>query len=285
MVTAASCGGEATPETRSDISTPDPTLAVPDTTTSPTPETTSPPSSTTLAPSTTTTTATTTTTTTLEVTPTERGIVIGTSLEGREIVAFEIGPPAEVTVLVVGVIHGNEAAGLDIIEELRAMEPPPGVQWWLVPTINPDGLAAERRGNAAGVDLNRNFPHDWGPIAEPGNWQYAGEGPASEPETRAFVDFAENLRPDLTLWYHQDLYRISPAQGLEGEIRQTYADLTGLPVVSITGGTYTGVAATWQRRRVGGIAFVVELGPELGPGEARRHAEAVHEIGRLLARP
>jgi protein MpaA len=110
-----------------------------------------------------------------------------------------IGDPGEVTVLVVGVIHGNENAGLDIVDELRELEPPDGVQLWLLPTINPDGLAADERGNAAGVDLNRNFPHNWGPIAEPGNWQYAGEGPASEPETEAFVEFARNLRPDLTL--------------------------------------------------------------------------------------
>lgn len=201
---------------------------------------------------------------------------------GRPIEAVAIGDPGEVTVLVVGVIHGNESAGLDIVDELRDLEPPDGVQLWLVPTINPDGLAADERGNAAGVDLNRNFPHNWGPIAEPGNWQYAGEGPASEPETEAFVEFARNLRPDLTLWYHQDLYRIAPASGLEGEIREAYATMTGLPIVSITGGTYTGVAATWQRRTVGGIAFVVELGPELAPGEARRHADAVLAVSQLL---
>ena len=56
-------------------------------------------------------------------------------------------------------------------------------------------------------------------------------------------------------------------------IRERYAELTGLPVVSITGGTYTGVAATWARRLLDpGVAFIVELGPTLSDAEADTHA-------------
>ena len=44
-----------------------------------------------------------------------------------------------------------------------------------------------------------------------------------------------------------------------------------LPVVSITGGIYTGVAATWARRTIDpGVAFIVELGETLTPEEADR---------------
>ncbi len=46
----------------------------------------------------------------------------------------------------------------------------------------------------------------------------------------------------------------------------------------ITGGTYTGVAATWQRNTVDGTAFIVELGPTLSPTEADTHAAAVLEL-------
>ncbi len=84
------------------------------------------------------------------------------------------------------------------------------------------------------------------------------------------------LQPDLGIWYHQDLFRIAPGQGRDGELRARYAELTGLPVLDISGGTYTGVAATWQRRTIeDGIAFIVELGPTLTEGDAIVHADAV----------
>ncbi|NDA78759.1 MAG: DUF2817 domain-containing protein, partial [Actinobacteria bacterium] len=66
----------------------------------------------------------------------------------------------------VGVIHGNEQAGLDVIEELRNMAPrdiPANVDLFLMPALNVDGLNMNQRQNANGVDLNRNFPYNWGP--------------------------------------------------------------------------------------------------------------------------
>jgi hypothetical protein len=48
---------------------------------------------------------------------------------------------------------------------------------------------------------------------------------------------------------------------------------------TITGGTYTGIAATWQRNRVPeSMAFVVELGPSLRSGDALMHARAVMSV-------
>jgi protein MpaA len=112
----------------------------------------------------------------------------------------------------------------------------------------------------------------------PGDSQYAGTGPASEPETQAIVNFVNELQPDITLWYHQDLFVISPGEGRDGRIRERYAALTGLPLGAITGGTYTGIAATWARNAlapVDGVAFIVELGPTLSDAEATLHADAV----------
>ena len=85
------------------------------------------------------------------------------------------------------------------------------------------------------------------------------------------------------LWYHQDLFRLSPGEGLEGELKQRYAELTGLPIERITGGTYTGVAATWVRRTTEALSFIVELGPTLSPEEADVHAAAVLDIATLVA--
>lgn len=210
-------------------------------------------------------------------------VEIGRSVEGRPILAVQRGEPGGVPVLVIGVIHGNEDAGVAIVERLATAPVPPGVSLWLVESMNPDGQAAQRRGNANLVDLNRNFPLRWGPIGQAGDGQYAGTGPASEPETQAVVAFASQVRPALTLWYHQDLYRLSPGEGVEGELKARYAELTGLPIVPITGGTYTGVAATWLRTEVSGYSFIVELGSSLPPEEAERHAAAVADLAARLA--
>jgi len=184
-------------------------------------------------------------------------------------------------VLVIGVIHGDEDAGLAIVDELRQRPVPEGVELWIVDSMNPDGVANQDRHNGNDVDLNRNFPYKWGPIGAPGDGQYAGPGPASEPETQAMINFMQQLQPDITLWYHQDLFVVNPAQGREGRVRARYAELTGLPMGEITGGIYTGIAATWARnefRPSDGVAFIVELGPTLSAQEASVHADAVLTI-------
>ncbi len=210
--------------------------------------------------------------------------VIGTSAGGRPIVASHRGTPGGKVVLVVGVIHGNENAGLAIVDRLAVMPLPAGIDLWLLPLMNPDGFANDVRGNEHGVDLNRNFPHDWTAIASPGEWQYSGSGPGSEPETQAYMTFAERVRPALTLWYHQDLFRVSPSSGRDGPLRRRYAELTGLAyeTVSGTGSVYTGVAATWTRRTVpSAMSFIVELGPTLPSGEVQRHADAVLAVAQM----
>ena len=203
---------------------------------------------------------------------------LGFSVGGQPIVAERSGTVGGRRVLVIGVIHGNEDDGVAIVDELRAEPVPDGVELWIVESMNPDGVANQDRHNANEVDLNRNFPYNWGPIGAPGDGQYAGPGPASEPETQAMVNFMQQLQPDITLWYHQDLFVVNPAQGREGRVRARYADLTGLPMGQITGGIYTGIAATWARnefRPADGVAFIVELGPTLSPEEATAHADAV----------
>ena len=202
--------------------------------------------------------------------------VIGTSVQGRDITAVQRGTAGGRVVLVIGVIHGDEDDGLAIMERLHESVVPPGIELWLVDSMNPDGVVAGTRQNANAVDLNRNFPDDWGPIGAPGDSQYAGPSAASEPETQAVVSFVGAIQPDLVIWYHQDLFRIAPSDGRSGAIKARYAELTGLPLVSITGGTYTGVAATWARHTIDpGVAFIVELGPSVSAEEADIHAAAV----------
>jgi len=209
--------------------------------------------------------------------------IIGKSVEGRDIEAYHRGTKGGTVVLVIGVIHGDEDAGLDIVEILKAAAIPTGVDLWLVPSMNPDGVARQIRKNANGVDLNRNFPYRWGKIGKPSSWQYAGTSRASEPETQAMVKFIREIKPDLGIWFHQDLNIISPGKGIDGKLRSRYSRLSGIPLKRITGGTYTGVAATWQRSTLANAyAFVVELGPTLSSAQAALNAKAILDAAVFL---
>jgi protein MpaA len=209
--------------------------------------------------------------------------IIGKSVEGRDIEAYNRGTKGGTVVLVIGVIHGDEDAGLDIVDVLFSAEIPTGVDLWLVPSMNPDGVANDTRKNANGVDLNRNFPFRWGKIGKPDYWQHAGASRASEPETKAMVKFIREIKPDLGIWYHQDLNIISPGTGIDGKLRTRYSQLSGIPLKRITGGIYTGVAATWQRSTLANsYAFVVELGPTLSSAQAAINAKAIFDVAVLL---
>lgn len=115
---------------------------------------------------------------------------IGRSVEGRAIVAHRWNASAEhAAVLVLGAIHGDEReSGLLAERLLQRWQAQPallaGRHVLLVVHVNPDGWAAATRGNARGVDLNRNFPDRWAP-GTAGRWDYPGPAPLSEPEARA----------------------------------------------------------------------------------------------------
>jgi protein MpaA len=264
-LTACSGGEVATP-------LPTPSSASTTTTVARTTTTTAPRTTTTVAP---------TTTTSLPRAALER-VLLGRSVEGRPIEATRYGTPGGKVVLVIGVIHGDEDDGVPVLDRLAAAPVPEGIDLWLLPSINPDGQAAGRRTNAHQVDLNRNFPNRWAPLGRPGEWQYAGTVPASEPETQAAVAFIERIRPELTIWYHQDLNRIAPSTGEAGRIRRRYAELTDLPLLPVTGGTYTGTASPWAQRASGGVSFIVELGPTVTEAQADQHAAAVLAVATEL---
>lgn len=210
--------------------------------------------------------------------------IIGTSVEGRPIEAFRRGTPGGTVVLVIGVIHGDEVAGLGIVNNLMTIDIPAGIDLWLVPSMNPDGAAHVTHTNANRVDLNRNFPYRWRKIFQLGSEQYSGTARSSEPETRAMVKFIREIKPELGIWYHQDLFRISPGTGTDGEIRARYSQLTGIPLKRITGGTYYGIAATWQKNAIpNSYAFVVELGPTpVSPKQITLNTKAVLGVAEFL---
>jgi protein MpaA len=200
-------------------------------------------------------------------------IVLGHSVQGRPIVLERLGNPHGPRVLVVGVIHGNEPAGLAVVRELER-RPPRHVDLWLVPDLNPDGVAAGTRGNADGVDLNRNFPANWRRIGRRGDPQWSGPHPLSEPESRLARALVLRIRPRVTIWFHQP-QGVVRAWGHSIPAARRYARLAGARFRALS--WPYGTAPNWQNHRFAHDAsFVVELPPgPLAPADAGRYAAAV----------
>jgi murein peptide amidase A len=204
-----------------------------------------------------------------------RRVVLGRSFEGRPIVAYELGDPTSSRkVLVVGCLHGNECAGTAILDRLRRLGPLGGTDLWLVPDANPDGHAAGARGNARGVDLNRNFPWRWRPL---GGVYDSGRAPASERETRIAMRLIQRVRPKVTIWFHQHLNMVVLTSGNLG-LQRRFARLAGLRAGRLP--NYPGTATGWQNARLPGTtAFVVELpSGRLSPPAVARYARAVRSV-------
>ena len=215
-----------------------------------------------------------------EAIPNDTEIEFGRSVQNRPLTFIRRGNPNGIRVLVVGVIHGDEPAGLAVTDILKKMDVPANVDLWILPEMNPDGIFLKTRQNANKVDLNRNFPVRWKPLGEVGFWQWAGNGPATEPEVLAMMKLGKVIQPQFNVWYHQDYFRISPGLGRDGDIRERYAMLVDLPLLKIAGGTYSGTATMWADtlNKNDTVSLLVEFGKGLREGEAQANADAIYTV-------
>jgi protein MpaA len=154
----------------------------------------------------------------------------GISVEGRPIRARTIGHGPR-KVLFIGGIHGDEPEGAVAAAELPAAFEAAGfidaVTLTILEDANPDGRAAGTRGNANGVDVNRNFPASNFDRTDPSN----GGEPLSEPEARAVKDTIESIKPNLVLVAHSWAGRqFVNFDGPAREIAERFAASSGLPV-------------------------------------------------------
>lgn len=155
---------------------------------------------------------------------------LATSHEGRAIrhATFGHGPRR---VVWIGGIHGDEREGVRATAELpAAFLSQPGaaerVTLLVIEDLNPDGSARRTRGNARGVDLNRNFPA--------GNHRASprgGTGPLSEPESLALFELLTGWQPELVLvahsWREQ---RFVNFDGPARELAARFAERSGFPL-------------------------------------------------------
>jgi len=196
-------------------------------------------------------------------------VVIGHSVQGRSIKAWHLGQPGKRRVLLISAMHGDEGKPRQILGSLRDGRPIRGIDLWVVPVYNPDGLARGTRKNARGVDLNRNFPYRWADLD--GSYE-SGQRAGSEPETRAMMRFLREFRPSRIISFHQPLYGVDTDTKSPAFSRRVAAALN-LPRKSFTcGGVCHGTMTGWFNSRFEGAAVTVEYGYRPSSRHLRRNA-------------
>ena len=162
-------------------------------------------------------------------------------------------PHSACQLLVFAAIHGEEPETTYALSRaLRQLASPPE-HCAVVLSANPDGVIRGTRGNARGVDLNRNFPSkDWqertvthrSTIEDRSDIVLStGEGPASEPETRALLSLIEELQPRAVVALHAPLECIDDANG--SALGHRLSQRTGMPLVRDVGYPTPGSFGSW----------------------------------------
>ncbi len=203
--------------------------------------------------------------------------VIGRSVNGKPIVALRLGEPGRKVVVLLASMHGNEAAPSKILRSLADGPAISGIDLWVVPTYNPDGVAAHTRKNAHGVDLNRNFPYRW---ADLDGETESGPRPASEPETRAMMRFLRTVKPDRILSFHQPLNGVD-TDTKDRRFAKRLARALHLPTKTFDcGGVCHGTMTGWYNHRFKGSAVTVEYGAH--PPAHRLKVSAPRQLVKVL---
>jgi predicted deacylase len=196
---------------------------------------------------------------------------IGTSVQGRAIYAYHLGDAKAVTkAVVVGQMHGDEMAGVRVARAIIRGDRVFHVDLWVVPTMNPDGLAADTRQNAHGVDLNRNWAHKW--VHMTGRYN-SGKHPFSEPESRAMRHLLNTVDPTFIVSLHQPLDGVDSDQPKNVKLMHRLSKNLDLPEKPFTcGGVCHGTMTGWFNARHDGACITVEFGSSPGIDYLRHQA-------------
>jgi len=171
-------------------------------------------------------------------------------------------PSGSCKLLMFAAIHGEEAETTFALSRALRLLTDPSPHCAVVLAANPDGLIRGTRGNARGVELNRNFPTaDWQPDPVPHRSTLddprdvllsPGASPGSEPETLALIGLIHELKPEAVVALHAPLACIDDPN--ESPLGKWLAESTGLPLVKDVGYPTPGSFGTWGAEN--GVAVV-----------------------------
>lgn len=182
--------------------------------------------------------------------------VYGASLEGVPL-TVHLPDSGNAGIVVLASIHGDEAETTVVVSEALRCIPRGDLQAAVILCGNPDGMLRGTRGNARGVDLNRNFPtSNWTPDAVCYKSRAndardialsPGAQPASEPETTALLSLLERLHPRAIVSLHAALACIDDAGG--SYLGRQLAARCELPLLTEIGYATPGSMGTWASER------------------------------------
>ncbi len=169
-----------------------------------------------------------------------------------------IPPRAEVCrLLLIAGIHGEESDTTMLLSRaLRSMKPTELSETvGVILCANPDGVSLGTRGNARGVDLNRNFPaQNWSATPSSCRWHVddtseiaisTGSNPASEPEVAAIIRLIELSKPKQVLSLHGPLDCVDDPDA--SPLGRWLARETGSPLLDNIGYPTPGSMGSWAK--------------------------------------
>lgn len=206
---------------------------------------------------------------------------IGESVHGRPIKATTIGRGPKV-IMVVGGIHGDQPEGTSLPSiALNAWQPGYDTQLTLIAVehINPDGLRANRRLNANGVDLNRNFPS----VSFAGS-RLHGFRPLDQPETAALASLIQDRRPTIVISGVSSANQ-APLVNFDGpasDYANTFSRISGYPTASSSelAQSTPGSLGQWLRDNEVPLLTITY---RRGASDGRVQADSTAAIAALLA--
>jgi len=202
---------------------------------------------------------------------------IGTSADGRPIRAYRAGQPGKPVVVVVATMHGEENFGQYVARGLLEGRPITGVDLWVVPVLNPDGLVRDRRWVNGNVDLNRNFPHRFIVRAN------SGPKARSAKETSIVMRFLNRVDPRYLVSWHQPLIGVDTYGVKDRALRKRLsAGLDIAPRYLDCHGSCHGTMTGWFNRTHDGAAITIEYGStarSLARMKGRDADAVLHAVG------